>query len=287
MVEPSESEKIMKKEICNIKRMVRGQSATDGAGVKLNRIIATPDIDYIDPFVLLDELRSDNPDDFIAGFPMHPHRGIETITYMIHGNFKHEDSRGGGGLLTSGCVQWMTAGKGILHSEIPEKKDDRIWGYQLWLNLPKKHKMVEPRYQHLSEDTIPHVDKEGVSVRIISGEYDGVKGCASNWVKTHYFDVRLSKGAVFTYEIDPGMNSFCYIHSGEVSICDRNVQQKYLVEFDNKAHVEITGESEDAGFLFLAGIPNNEPIARGGPFVMNTREEIMQAFEDYQNGALF
>jgi redox-sensitive bicupin YhaK (pirin superfamily) len=277
----------MNKEICNIKRIVKGQSVTDGAGVKLNRIIASYDLDFIDPFVLLDELRSDNPDDFIAGFPTHPHRGIETITYMIHGNFRHKDSRGGGGLLTDGCVQWMTAGKGILHSEIPEQKDGKLWGYQLWLNLPKKHKMVEPRYQHLSPETIPHVDKKGMSVNIISGEYEEIRGCASNWVKTHYFDVRLSKGVVFTFKLEPGMNSCCYVHSGEVSICDKTVEQNNLVEFDNKTSLEITGSSEDAGFLFLAGMPNNEPIARGGPFVMNTREEIDQAFKDYRNGVLF
>ncbi|KPK35339.1 MAG: hypothetical protein AMK70_05495 [Nitrospira bacterium SG8_35_1] len=277
----------MTKKNCSLKRVMRGQSVTDGAGVNLTRIIGSYNLDNIDPFVLLDELRSDNPDDFIAGFPMHPHRGIETITYMIHGNFRHRDSRGGGGLLTTGCVQWMTAGKGIQHSEMPEKTDNRLWGYQLWINLPKKHKMVEPRYQHLSPDMIPEVRKDGISVKVISGEYDGVKGCASNWVKTHYFDVRISAGAVFECQLEPAMNSFCYVHSGEVSVCDTKVEQNSLAEFDNNTIVEINGTSENSGILFLAGIPNNEPIARGGPFVMNTEEEIRQAFEDYRKGVLF
>ncbi len=161
----------MSKLACSIKEIYRGQPVVDGAGVKINRIIGSYNLDYIDPFVLLDEIRSQNPEDYIAGFPTHPHRGIETITYMIKGSFRHEDSRGGGGLLTDGCVQWMTAGRGILHSEMPEKREGELWGYQLWLSLPKKHKMVEPRYQHLSPEDIPVVDRNGISVKIISGVY--------------------------------------------------------------------------------------------------------------------
>jgi len=277
----------MDKELCNIKQVIKGQTVTDGAGVKLNRLIGSQHIDNIDPFVLLDEFRSDNPDDYIAGFPTHPHRGIETITYMINGKFRHKDSRGGGGLLTDGCVQWMTAGKGILHSEMPETTNGELWGYQLWLSLPKREKMVAPRYQHLSPETIPVVKMNGLTVKIISGKFNGVTGNASNWVKTHYFDVMLSKGNIFSFDIDSDMNSFCYVHTGRLEICDRDVEHNNLVEFENKSRVEIKGLSESSGFLFLAGIPNNEPIARGGPFVMNTKEEIVQAFEDYKNGTLF
>lgn len=278
---------IMRKAVCKIKRVIRGQSVVDGAGVRINRIIGSDKIDHIDPFVLLDEIRSSDPDDYIAGFPTHPHRGIETITYMINGNFRHKDSRGGGGLLTGGCVQWMTAGKGILHSEMPENTSGELWGYQLWLSLPRRCKMVPPKYQHLSPETIPVVERNGLTVKIISGAYDGLKGNASNWVKTHYFDVMLSQGAVFGFDPDTDMISLCYLHSGRVSVCGRDIGQGNLVAFARKSHVQLKGESECAGFLFLAGIPNNEPIVRGGPFVMNTKEEIVQAFEDYNNGTLF
>ena len=156
-----------------IKRIVKGQSVSDGAGVKLNRIIGSTDVNNIDPFFLLDEFRSENPNDYIAGFPMHPHRGIETITYMIEGSFTHKDSRGGGGVLTSGEVQWMTAGKGIQHEEMPAMESGHLWGYQLWLNLPKKHKWVDPAYQHLGKENIPVFEKNGLKVVIISGEYEG------------------------------------------------------------------------------------------------------------------
>lgn len=275
------------KEIAGIKQITKGQSVTDGAGVKINRIIGSYQLEDIDPFVLLDEIKSDNPVDFIAGFPMHPHRGIETITYMIKGNFRHKDSRGGGGLLSNGCVQWMTAGKGIQHSEMPEHKNGMLWGFQLWLNLPKKHKMVEPRYQHLSPEMIPSVEKEGMSVKVISGSYEGKQGPAQNWVESDYFDVTLDKDVLFRFKKDTGMNSFCYVHTGSVTVNGEVVHERELAEFNHNAITEIKGNSEKAGFLFLAGYPNNEPIARGGPFVMNTEEEIQQAFLDYRNGVLF
>lgn len=274
---------------CSIKEVHTGQMVTDGAGVSIYRIIAHGRLDYIDPFVLLDELRTDNPDDYIAGFPMHPHRGIETVTYMIHGKFHHKDSRGGGGLLTDGCVQWMTAGKGIQHSEMPEITKDGLWGYQLWLNLPQRHKFVEPRYQHLSPQDMPLVQDEpsGLSVRIISGSYKGIEGPASNWVKTHYFDVRLKGGAEFSFTPDEGMTGFFYVHTGAVRVCGRRVHARELAELEAGGSVAISADADEAGFLYLAGVPNREPIARGGPFVMNTQQEIRQAFEDYRNGILF
>jgi len=277
----------MKAELCGIKQVIKGQNVIDGAGVKINRIIGSYHLEDIDPFVLLDEIRSENPEDYIAGFPTHPHRGIETITYMIHGSFRHKDSRGGGGLLTDGCVQWMTAGKGILHSEMPEAAEGEACGYQLWVNLPKAKKMVDARYQHLSPDMIPVVEKEGMLVRIISGEYEGETGPADNWVKTHYLDVELEKGKIFTYGISMDMNSFCYIRMGSVNICGNKIPERRLVEFTAGTHVEVQGASDHSAFLFLAGRPNNEPIVRGGPFVMNTEEEIAQAFEDYRNGTLW
>lgn len=286
----SRKEATLKGHACGIKDIHRGQMVTDGAGVKINRIIGSYRLNYIDPFVLLDEIRSNNPDDYIAGFPTHPHRGIETITYMKLGSFRHRDSRGGGGLLTDGCVQWMTAGRGILHSEMPEETGGELWGYQLWLSLPAKDKMVEPRYQHLSPDMIPVVEKGSMDVRVISGTYDGVHGPAKNWLEADYFDVELKKGAVFSLEIDRKMNSFIYVHTGTVSICPagntQSVSEKELAVFQPGTLVEVSGLSSTSGFLFLSSYPNNEPIVRGGPFVMNTEEEIEQAFLDYRNGLL-
>jgi hypothetical protein len=276
--------------VCEVKHIYKGQSVIDGAGVKINRIIGSARLDYIDPFVLLDEIRSSDPKDYIAGFPTHPHRGIETITYMMRGRFRHRDSRGGGGLLSDGCVQWMTAGGGILHSEMPEPVEGEACGYQLWVSLPAKDKMVEPRYQHLTPEMIPVVAQAGVLVRIISGKYQGMSGPAQNLVQTYYFDCKLEKGAVFTFDLDRKMNSFCYVHSGAIHVCPEKdspeIAGRNLVTFTSGTSVEISGGPAGARFLFLAAHPNNEPIARGGPFVMNTEEEIEQAFRDYRSGML-
>ncbi len=280
----------MFKTVCEVKEIHKGQDVIDGAGVSINRIIGSAGLGHIDPFVLLDEIRSDDPRDYIAGFPTHPHRGIETITYMIHGRFRHRDSRGGGGLLTDGCVQWMTAGKGILHSEMPEAVEGEACGYQLWLSLPAKDKMVEPRYQHLGPEMMPVVEHDGVKVRIISGSYGETQGTAENWVRTQYFDTEVRKGSVFSFDLEPGMNSFCYVHSGSVLVCpgegSPEVPERRLVEFTAGTTVQIGGGEKGARFLFLAAHPNREPIARGGPFVMNTQREIEQAFRDYRNGLI-
>jgi redox-sensitive bicupin YhaK (pirin superfamily) len=270
-----------------IKRIVKGQSVSDGAGVKLNRLIATPEVDHIDPFFLLDEFRSNQSQDYVAGFPMHPHRGIETITYMIEGSFKHTDSRGGGGLLTAGEVQWMTAGKGIQHEEMPAMKNGRLWGYQLWLNLPKKLKMVEPKYQHLSKDKIPVFKENGMKVIIISGNFNSLQGAAQSYVPSEYYDVYLEKEKSILFQLKEGHQSLIYIHSGSVRIENQEIDAGLLVEFMGNNEINIESMSENTGFLFLSAIPNNEPYARGGPFVMNTKEEIVQAFDDYEKGKLF
>lgn len=270
-----------------IKRIIKGQTVSDGAGVTLHRIIASQEVDNIDPFFLLDEFRSNNPDDYIAGFPMHPHRGIETITYMIEGSFRHKDSRGGGGVLQSGDVQWMTAGKGIQHEEMPAMEKGHLWGYQLWLNLPQKLKWVEPKYQHLSKEKMPVVEKDGIKVIIISGNYSGVQGPAHNYIPSEYYDVYLKKGKVIQLEAKKKYNSLIYIHSGSIEIENQKIDAGVLVEFVENNEISITSTNDDTGFLFLSAIPNNEPYARGGPFVMNTREEILQAFEDYNEGKLF
>ena len=276
---------------CRVKGVVTGTPVLEGAGVKINRLIGSAQLDTIDPFVLLDEFKSSNPDDYIAGFPTHPHRGIETITYMISGSFRHKDSKGNEGVLTDGCVQWMTAGRGILHSEMPEKSEGLLWGYQLWLSLPAKDKMVPPQYQHLSPELIPRVEEKGIAVNIISGLYKENHGPATNWVKTDYFDVNLKKESVFSYVVENNVNSFCYIHSGSVAIGPPSdattIRQGELAELQNGTLVEIKALTDQAGFLFLSALPNNEPIVKGGPFVMNSREEIHQAFQDYQNGTLY
>jgi len=270
-----------------IKHIIQGQSVSDGAGVKLNRLIGSVHVNNIDPFFLLDEFRSDDPGDYIAGFPMHPHRGIETITYMIEGSFTHRDSRGGGGVLNSGEVQWMTAGKGIQHEEMPAMEHGHLWGYQLWLNLPKKFKWVEPAYQHLGKEDIPVYEKDGIKVVIISGTYRGLKGPASNYVPSEYYDVYLDKGRAFEVHLKKDHSSLIYIHSGELEIDEKAIAAGHLVEFNEDIPLKINAVNDKTGFLFLSAVPNKEPYYRGGPFVMNTREEIMQAFDDYQNGKLF
>lgn len=274
-----------------VSRIVRGLSVIDGAGVRLHRIIGSPRLNHVDPFVLLDEFKSDNPKDYIAGFPDHPHRGIETITYMIDGNFRHKDSRGGGGLLAPGCVQWMTAGRGIIHSEMPEMKDGRLWGYQLWLTLAARDKMIEPRYQHLDPQDIPAVQEKGVTVKLISGSYLGTSGPALTEFPVSYFDVYLEKDSRFQVPVAQGWNSFLYVHSGAVAVESADQQQQVssgeLALLAVNTEVSVRGREKGSGFLYLSARPHNEPIVRGGPFVMNSEEEIRQAFLDYQTGRLF
>jgi redox-sensitive bicupin YhaK (pirin superfamily) len=275
-----------------VTRILRGASVIDGAGVRLHRIIGSPRLTHVDPFVLLDEFKSDNPKDYIAGFPDHPHRGIETITYMIRGSFLHKDSRGGGGVLSPGCVQWMTAGRGIVHSEMPEMEDGQLWGYQLWLTLAAEDKMIEPHYQHLNPEDIPVVRKDGATVKLISGSYEGTDGPALTQFPVAYFDVAVDIDARFQTPPEQGANSFIYVHSGAVDVEpggeSRRVSAGELALIGSTGGgVEIRGGEKKSGFLYLSAAPHNEPIVRGGPFVMNTEQEIRQAFLDYRNGELF
>jgi redox-sensitive bicupin YhaK (pirin superfamily) len=274
-----------------VARIVRGVHVTDGAGVHLNRIIGSRQLDDVDPFVLLDEFRSDDPDDYIAGFPWHPHRGIETITYMVEGSFRHEDSRGGGGIMVAGDCQWMTAGKGILHQEMPAMEDGRLWGYQLWLNLARRDKMVPPRYQHLERASIPVVEREGATITVIAGTFDGSTGPADTTYPIDYFDVRMGGDGAFRHSVGEGMGKSIYVHSGSVVVDPegeaREVGTGNLALLDDARDVVVSAGEGGGGFLFLAGVPHREPIARGGPFVMNTPEEIRQAWRDFQEGKLF
>ena len=269
----------------SIQKVIQGVQTTDGAGVNLTRIIGSMELNMLDPFLLLDEFGSDNPKDYIAGFPPHPHRGFETITYMLKGKFRHKDSAGNEGYLTDGSVQWMTAGRGVIHSEMPEQTEGLVRGFQLWLNLPKEKKMIDPAYNDIPAKKIPIVDFEGGSARIISGKYLGITGPGQPHTGVLYYDIDLDLSARFTMPIDNGWNAFIYIYEGSVRL-DREINQSHLIVLDQEGELDLTAGKEGAKFIVVAGEPLNEPVARGGPFVMNSKGEVLKAFEDYQNGIL-
>jgi redox-sensitive bicupin YhaK (pirin superfamily) len=244
----------------------------------------------LDPFLLLDEFRSDASNDYIAGFPDHPHRGFETVTYLKAGKFRHRDSKGHEGLLTAGSVQWMTAGRGIIHSEMPEIEDGLMWGYQLWVNLPAESKMTEPRYQDILPEQIPLVEEPGLRIKVIAGTYTGVEGPAKIWLPIIYFDVELETGAVLKQPMSKSMNGLAYVYDGSL-VNDQGDESAVasagqLMVFGAGDQVEIATGADGAKFLLIAGTRLDEPIVRGGPFVMNTDEQLHQAFIDYQNGVL-
>ena len=269
----------------SIQKVIQGVQTTDGAGVNLTRIIGSMELNMLDPFLLLDEFGSDNPKDYIAGFPPHPHRGFETITYMLNGKFRHKDSAGNEGYLTDGSVQWMTAGRGVIHSEMPEQTEGLVRGFQLWLNLPKEKKMIDPAYNDIPAKKIPIVDFEGGSARIISGKFLGITGPGEPHTGVLYYDIDLDLSARFTMPIDNGWNAFIYIYEGSVQL-DREVNKGHLIVLDQEGKLDLTAGKEGAKFIVGAGEPLNEPVARGGPFVMNSKGEVLKAFEDYQNGIL-
>jgi len=270
---------------------VIGQPTSDGAGVRMTRVIGSQRFDRFDPFLLLDEFRSDDPNDYIAGFPNHPHRGFETVTYMLAGHMKHGDNQGNTGHLGPGSVQWMTAGRGIVHSEFPEQQDGLMWGFQLWVNLPATDKMTAPRYQDIQSDQIPDVDlAAGVHARVITGELGGVSGPVNN-VATDpvYYDLHLDAGASYAVALPAGHNVFIYVYQGSARIGPADnvtdVARGELALLSHGDSVEIAA-TEAARMILVGGRPLNEPIARYGPFVMNTQEEIYQAFEDYRAGRM-
>jgi redox-sensitive bicupin YhaK (pirin superfamily) len=275
-----------------VAKVISGQPTSDGAGVRLTRVLGTPQLDHLDPFLLLDEFKSDRPDDYLAGFPDHPHRGFETVTYMLAGSMRHQDHVGNQGELVAGSVQWMTAGRGIIHSEMPRQKDGLMWGFQLWVNLPARDKMTAPRYQDIPPEKIPEVPlAEGVRARVIAGEAGGARGPVEG-IATQplYLDVRMAPRARVGLPLTPGHNAFAYVYEGRVLLgggADGGGQEiargQLAVLSDGDALTAATGDSP-ARVLLLAARPLREPIARYGPFVMNTREEIAQAAEDYRSG---
>ena len=268
-----------------VEKIIKGIQTSDGAGVNLTRIIGSPELNMLDPFLLLDEFGSSNPNDYIAGFPPHPHRGFETITYMLNGKFRHQDSAGNEGILTDGSVQWMTAGRGVIHSEMPEQTEGLVRGFQLWMNLPKKLKMTDPSYYDIQPEKIPQVDFEGGNAKIISGSYQGIKGPGKPHTGMLYHNIYLNPDALFEIKIENGWNVFIYIYEGSVKL-DQIIHKGRLVVFDQSGDLIVNAGSDGAQFIVVAGKPINEPVARGGPFVMNTRDEILKAFDDYQRGIL-
>jgi redox-sensitive bicupin YhaK (pirin superfamily) len=260
----------------------------EGAGVRLKRAFGFQDTSITDPFLLLDDFRGDDPADYIAGFPWHPHRGIETITYMLDGTVEHGDSMGNKGVIEPGCVQWMTAGSGIIHQEMP-KGDSRgkMGGFQLWANLPKKQKMSPPKYRDVRPDDIPVVKlKSGATVRLICGELEGVKGPVHDIaIKPEYLDVTVSKGGSFSHHAPDGHTAIIYVVSGSGNFCGKNnMDREHLMIFGGDGDIEAVSGGKEFRFLLFTGKPLKEPVAWYGPIVMNTQEELELAFEEYQDG---
>jgi len=269
----------------NIEYLVEGIKTSDGAGVSLTRIIGSPELNMLDPFLLLDEFGSDNPNDYIAGFPPHPHRGFETITYMINGKFTHKDTAGNKGHLSDGGVQWMTAGRGVIHSEMPEQTEGLVRGFQLWFNLPKEKKMIDPAYHDIQADQIPVVELENGKVKVISGSFQDVTGPGRPHTGMMYLDVHLYDKQDIVLPIEDDWNGFVYVYEGSID-ANISVPKGNLAVLNTKNDFLCSSTLENTKFILVAGQPLNEPVARGGPFVMNTKGEILQAFEDYHSGRL-
>jgi hypothetical protein len=272
-----------------VTQTLRGMPASDGAGVKLTRVIGQPRLPDLDPFLLLDEFGTDKAEDYIAGFPEHPHRGFETVTYMLDGRMRHKDNHGHEGVLEPGAVQWMTAGRGIVHSEMPEQREGRMRGFQLWMNLPAKDKMTPPNYQEFGGEKLPVVQRVGVQVKVIAGSLDGVSGPVEQPATDPiYMDIRLDAGADFALPVPAGHSAFVYVYEGAVNVgASREaatIHAQELAVLGDGTEARLSGRAPVSRAILVAGRPLREPVARYGPFVMNTREELQQAFADYQAG---
>lgn len=263
----------------------KGRPTSDGAGVKLTRVIGADLHRRMDPFLMLDAFRNENPEDYIAGFPDHPHRGFETVTYMIAGRMRHRDSAGNEGLLLSGSAQWMVAGSGLIHSEIPEQEEGLMEGFQLWLNLPAQGKMCAPAYRDIPPSEIPEFNAEGIKVRVLAGEYAGVQGALQRPVtEPVYFDVHLKNGEVFEHPLDSKWNGLIYVYRGALENEGQILRDTQMGILDLGGDQLKLRATEDCKFLLIAGVPLKESIAAYGPFVMNTSEQIQQTFLDYEAG---
>ncbi|BFM10881.1 pirin family protein [Simiduia litorea] len=261
-------------------KVIAAQPTSDGAGVNLYRSLGTHLLPEANPFLMLDEIRSDEAKDYLAGFPSHPHRGFETVTIMLTGSMRHKDSHGNEGVIEPGGVQWMTAGSGIIHSEMPEQQQGRLWGFQLWVNLPAQHKMMAPRYQDIRANEIPSLKFSNSTVRVMAGHQQGVTGPISDIVsKPQLLDVDLA-GEI---SLELPKRALLYVYAGYVTVADKRVDAQHLALLTEEQTLTLSGQGKA---MIFAAEPLNEPIARHGPFVMNTREELYQAFDDYQHGQL-
>jgi len=272
-----------------IKTIFKSQPTIEGAGVRLKRVFGYRETKLMDPFLLLDHFGSDDPDDYMKGFPWHPHRGIETITYMIEGEVKHEDSLGNSGSIQTGDVQWMTAGSGIIHQEMPREREGQMMGFQLWANLPMSNKMMLPRYQDINAKDIPEITTAtGAKVRIICGKLDGTCGPVSKIVTDpEYMDVIVPPGKTFTHSVKDEHTVFVYVFEGSGYFDDskdRLIESEHLVLFDEGNQINVQAGDNQLRFLLISGMPIREPIAWYGPIVMNTREELELAFQEYRDG---
>lgn len=270
----------------HIEKIVQGQITSDGAGVRLTRVLTKELQHRLDPFLMLDHFCNENPDDYMGGFPNHPHRGFETFTYMIAGKMRHQDSAGHEGLLESGGAQWMLTGRGLIHSELPEQEDGLMEGFQLWLNLPAKNKMDSPKYKDISSQSIPEIIEDRVKIRILMGKYLDVSGAIErHQTEPLFLDVHLPEDKLFQCKIPSGFNALIYAYNGTITIQNNTLNNKNMAILSNDAdHVLVTAQ-KDSRFLVIAGKPLHEPIVQYGPFVMNTVAEIQQTFLDYKNGA--
>jgi redox-sensitive bicupin YhaK (pirin superfamily) len=279
----------------SVRRVVKGMPTSDGAGVKLRRVIGQPQLPDLDPFLMLDEFGTDQAEDYIAGFPDHPHRGFETVTYMLDGRMRHRDNHGNEGVLVPGSVQWMTAGSGLVHSEMPEQQEGRMRGFQLWLNLPAREKMTQPKYQEFGPERIPiAAPTKGVTVKVIAGRVaDTVGPISQPATDPTYLDVAIEPGATFVQRLPADYAAFLYVFEGALRVgtdaAASPVRTHELAVLGEGEEVRLTGESagadgKTARAILVAGRPLREPVAKYGPFVMNTREELAQAFADFQSG---
>jgi redox-sensitive bicupin YhaK (pirin superfamily) len=267
-----------------VTKVLKSKQTLEGAGVRLKRVFDGDEVRLFDPFLLLDHFGSDDPEDYIKGFPWHPHRGIETVTYMFTGEVEHGDSMGNKGVIKSGDVQWMTAGSGIIHQEMPKRYEGLMQGFQLWVNLPAKKKMMAPRYRGITGDQIPSLEKDGANIKVIAGSIDAIEGPVRDLVvDVEYSDVQLKSGSRFEHPTDTGLTVFAYVINGAILAGDALVKQENCALFGKGDQVNIIAK-ERARFLFVTGKPLNEPIVWGGPIVMNTEAELARAYEDLERG---
>ena len=277
-------------QVRTVERVLRAYPTVEGAGVHLHRAFGSYEVPQFDPFLMLDDFRAQRPEDYLAGFPTHPHRGIETVTYMLKGSVEHEDSMGNAGSVHAGDVQWMTAGSGIIHSEMPKPVNGQMGGFQLWVNLPRLHKMMDPRYQEITHHQIPTVSpSKGVTIRVICGTVQDVKGPVRDIVADpEYLDVSMDPDAVFSHPVKEGYAAFAYVIGGEGTFDPREgypVNNRDLVLFGNGLSTWARSSGRGFRFLFFSGKPIHEPVAWRGPIVMNTTDELRQAFKEYEEGA--